>query len=173
MYYFAYGSNMLTARLARRVPSLQPAGPAWLPAHRLSFAMRGGDGSGKCNVAVAGADDGVYGVLYALGAKRLERLHAAEGPGYEFVELDVQSGALGAVPAAVYRGRAAWLGEGLMPYIWYLRFVVEGAREHGLPVAHVRELGREKAKRDPNLWRAWCNWRIYKHRPKNVCTKLE
>src|SRR5699024_2189161 len=104
MYYFAYGSNMLTARLAQRVPQLAPAA----------------------------ADDGVYGVLYELDAGRLQRLHAAEGPAYEFVELNVVSDRLGTVPAAVYRGHAAWLDTGLVPFKWYLRFVLAGAREHGL-----------------------------------------
>src|SRR5690625_3381642 len=115
MYYFAYGSNMLTARLARRVPQLVPVGPAWLPGHGLSFDLRGGDGSGKCNVALTAADDRVYGVLYELDASRLQRLHAAEGPAYEFVELAVVSDRLGTLPAAVYRGRSAWLDTGLVP----------------------------------------------------------
>src|SRR5699024_2903387 len=172
MYYFAYGSNMLTARLARRVPQLVPVGPAWLPGHRLSFDLRGGDGSGKCNVAPAAGDDGVYGVLYELDASRLQRLHAAEGPAYEFVELDVVSDALGTVPAAVYRGRPTWLAPGLVPFKWYLRFVLAGAREHGLPTAYVRELSQRSTQRDRNPWRAWRNWRIYRHKPRNVRTRL-
>lgn len=167
MYYFAYGSNMLTARLARRVPTVAPVGPARLPRHRLSFAMNGQDGSGKCNIAAADEDSAVHGVLFELDAQRLERLHAAEGPGYEFVELTVATPDT-AVQAAVYRGRADWLDSALVPYVWYLRFVLGGAREHGLPHDYVQWLARVRARRDRNLWRAWCNWRIYRHEPHNV-----
>ncbi|HLQ85159.1 MAG TPA: gamma-glutamylcyclotransferase family protein [Salinisphaeraceae bacterium] len=165
MYYFAYGSNMLSSRLARRVPSLVPLGAARLPGHELRFDLRGSDGSGKCNVVVAANPSAiVHGVVYQLDADRLERLHAAEGPAYEFVQLPVQLHDE-RVSAAVYRGRAKARVQGLRPFAWYLRFVVGGAREHGLPTAYVRRLAAVPTRRDHNLWRAWRNWRIYRHRP--------
>lgn len=49
IYYFAYGSNMLTERLIARTPSARPVGTSLLPGHRLTFHKRGRDGSGKCD----------------------------------------------------------------------------------------------------------------------------
>lgn len=157
MYYFAYGSNMLTARLAERVPEVRPIGPARLDAHRLYFHLRGGDGSGKCNVLATGdPEDAVYGVLFELDATRLERLHAAEGPAYAFVELDVHARA-GRCRAAIYRGRAEWLDDALMPFDWYHAFVLGGAREHGLPGDYVRQLEAVASRRDTDRERAHVN----------------
>ncbi|MES1923950.1 gamma-glutamylcyclotransferase family protein [Salinisphaera sp. T31B1] len=168
MYYFAYGSNMLTARLAERVPAVRPAGPAWLTHHQLHFHLRGSDGSGKCNVLHTGqADDIVHGVLFELDAARLTRLHAAEGPPYAFLELDVGT-AEGPCRAAIYRGKPAYLDDTLVPYDWYCAFVVGGAREHGLPADYVETLAAVASHSDPDPLRARRNARTLAHRPTNV-----
>jgi hypothetical protein len=154
MLYFAYGSNMLTARLAARVPSARPVGPAWLTGHCLRFHLRGADGSGKCNILPTGnAADIVHGVLFTLNADHLECLHAAEGPAYAFVELAIDA-ADGPQSAAVYRGRSAWLDDELQPFAWYLDFVVTGARQHSLPRTYVDELARTANISDPDPRRA-------------------
>lgn len=168
MFYFAYGSNMLTARLAERVPSVRPIGAAWLTGHQLHFHLRGGDGSGKCNVLHTGRDsDIVHGVLFELDAERLERLHAAEGPAYAFLELDVYTMNT-RYPAAIYRGQPEWLDETLVPFDWYLAFVLGGAREHGLPDEHLRRLEAIGAEPDHDAERAARNARTLRHRPTNV-----
>lgn len=168
MYYFAYGSNMLTARLAERVPTVRPAGRAWLSGHRLYFHLRGQDGSGKCNVVPTdNATDRVHGVLFELDADRLERLHAAEGPAYAFLELDVGTPE-GACRAAIYRGHADWLDESLVPFDWYRAFVTRGAREHGLPEDYVRGLEAVAAAADSDAERAAHNARILARRAENV-----
>lgn len=160
MLYFAYGSNMLTARLAERVPSAAPVGPGWLSGHRLAFHLRGGDGSGKCNVRRTGVpQDVVHGVLYAVDAHRLDRLHAAEGPPYAFVELEIGTRD-GPVHAATYRGRPEYLDDALVPFDWYRDFVIRGAREHGLPAAHVAALEAVVSEPDADTERAAMNQRI-------------
>lgn len=153
MHYFAYGSNMLTARLAQRVRGARPLGPAQLSRHQLRFHMRGSDGSGKCNVLNTGrVEDVVHGVVFEIDERRLPRLHVAEGPGYEFLELQV---VMRDEPlrAAVYRARPAWLDDALAPFLWYQYFVVAGGREHGLPEPYVRSIENMFARRDPNRWR--------------------
>lgn len=170
MYYFAYGSNMCTARLARRVPSVRPAGPAWLDGHRLHWHLVGNDGSGKCNVVDTGdPDDRVHGVLFELDATRLDALHAAEGPAYDFLEL-ATGHAGGQVTAAIYRGRAEWLDDALAPFAWYRDFVVTGAAEHGLPADWIAGLGRVPARPDPDVERAAENRVILEEIPDNVVT---
>lgn len=168
MFYFAYGSNMLTARLAERVPTVRPVGRGWLAAHQLHFHLRGSDASGKCNILYTGdARDVVHGVLYALDADRLERLHAAEGPPYAFLELEIGTPD-GAVRAATYRGRAEYLDDTLVPYRWYRDFVTYGAREHDLPAAYVQALETTVCQPDPDAERAAMNGRILERIATNV-----
>ncbi|AWN15220.1 gamma-glutamylcyclotransferase family protein [Salinisphaera sp. LB1] len=170
MYYFAYGSNMCTARLARRVPSVRPVGPAWLDRHRLCWHLVGHDGSGKCNVVETGDPaDRVHGVLFELDATRLDALHAAEGPAYDFLEL-ATGHAGGEITAAIYRGRAKWLDDTLTPFAWYRDFVVAGAAEHGLPVDWIASLGRVPTRPDPDVERARENRAILEETPDNVVT---
>lgn len=168
MYYFAYGSNMLTARLARRVPSVTPAGHAWLDGHTLHWHLRGGDGSGKCNVVATEREaDRVHGVIFELDAARLDRLHVAEGPAYHFLELPVGT-ATGVVTAAIYRGRDNWLDNSLIAYDWYRDFVLGGAREHGLPEDWIQHLSSTPVQADSNTARALENRVILSERAANV-----
>ncbi|WP_148045511.1 gamma-glutamylcyclotransferase family protein [Salinisphaera orenii] len=168
MYYFAYGSNMLTARLAARVPTVRPAGRGWLTGHRLHFHLSGSDESGKCNVLHTGdGADIVHGALYELDADRLERLHAAEGPPYAFLELEIGTPA-GAVRAATYRGRPEFLDDTLVPFDWYCDFVVHGAREHGLPADYVAMLAAVPNRADSDPDRAAHNREILHRRATNV-----
>ena len=168
MFYFAYGSNMLIARLAERVPSVRPAGRAWLTGHQLHFHLNGSDESGKCNILFTGNDsDIVHGALYELDADRLERLHAAEGPPYAFVELEVGT-PQGSVLAATYRGRPEYLDDRLVPFDWYRDFVTHGAREHGLPGDYIARLEAVPTWRDADSGRAAHNRRILQHQATNV-----
>jgi len=168
MYYFAYGSNMLTARLAERVPTVRPIGPGWLTGHQLHFHLNGSDDSGKCNVLETGDPfDVVHGVLYELDADRLDQLHAAEGAPYAFVELDIETGE-GTYGAATYRGRAAYLDDTLVPYDWYCAFVINGAREHGLPADYIQRLVAVENRPDSDTARATLNARILRHQADNI-----
>lgn len=168
MYYFAYGSNMCTSRLAQRVPTVKPVGPAWLTGHRLRWNLVGGDESAKCNVELSGqARDTVHGVLFVLDASRLAQLHAAEGPAYDFLELEIGH-EQGSVTAAIYRGRADWLDPNLVPLDWYRDFVLAGAREHGLPADWIDWLAGVQVQPDDDPQRAAENRRILNEIPANI-----
>lgn len=169
MNYFAYGSNMLAARLARRVPSAVALGAASLHGHVLRFHQRGADGSGKCNAFMTGDEnDVVYGALYEIEENKLAKLHAAEGPGYEFVTVEVHTDN-GPVRAALYRARPAWLDDAMAPYAWYQAFVVAGAKQNNLPATYINHLENLFARRDPNLARRlynrWILGRPVKRKP--------
>jgi|SRR5699024_4429369 len=157
MYYFAYGSNMCTARLAARVPGVKSVGMAWLSGHRLHWHLRGNDGSGKCNIVLThDPDDRVYGVLFEFDVAHIGGLHAAEGPAYDYLQLEVGH-ADGVVEAATYRGRSSWLEDGLIPFKWYHNFVVIGAHEHHLPASWVDRLSSVATVKDPDRERAALN----------------
>ena len=82
--YFAYGSNMASARLAARVPSARPVGPARLRDFAFRCNKRGADGTAKANLAPEpGAE--TWGVLYELDPGAFEVLDRLEG-GYERVD---------------------------------------------------------------------------------------
>ncbi|MFP4130363.1 MAG: gamma-glutamylcyclotransferase family protein [Halorhodospira sp.] len=151
--YFAYGSNLATARLQARVPSARCLGRAVLPGHRLAYHKRGADGSAKCDACCTGlAADEVQGVVFEIAAAELPSLDAAEGPRYERVELAV-AGEAGRLTALTYRALPAYIDDTLTPYCWYRDHVLHGAREHGLPAGYIAERLEVACAEDPDAER--------------------
>lgn len=139
LYYFAYGSNMSSRRLRRRVPSARVVDAGRLPGHRLAWHKKGSDGSGKCDIASGGEDDVVYGVLYGIDAADKPRLDQVEGLGWSYGQKDVEVWLLGSeetMTALTYY--ALRIDATYIPYDWYRDHVLIGAREHGLPGFYVR-----------------------------------
>jgi cation transport regulator ChaC len=137
---FAYGSNMLRARITARVPSARVVGPAVLRGHALRWHKVGRDRSGKCDVvrdAAPGA--AVHGVLYEIATAEKAALDRAEGLGAGYEEQTVPVECQGrVVPAHLYVASA--IDPSLAPYSWYRALVVAGARQHALPAAYVEAL---------------------------------
>lgn len=153
MRYFAYGSNMLTARLQARVPSARPLGPARLPRHTLSFHKRSNnDGSGKCTIQPASdAVATAFGVLFEIAPSERPALDRAEGlgVGYEARTVTVHT-ADGPRSAYTYQASSDHLNPDLQPYMWYKALVIAGARQHGLPTSHLDMLQAVPARPDPD-----------------------
>lgn len=132
--YFAYGSNMLRARIEERLGRVEVLGAAVLAGYAHSFSKLGRDGTGKGNIRQAHGGE-VHGVLYRLDAGQLARLVEIEG-GYRLISLSVrQRGAV--VDARAFQALAPMAA--LAPTDEYLAFYERGMREHGLPV-HYRAL---------------------------------
>jgi len=135
-HYFAYGSNMLTQRLAARCPGIVPVGAAALQGYTLNFSKVGRDLSGKATpVAQAGA--ALHGVLFHIDAADLAVLDRIEGvgAGYERVNVALhQDGAAETIEAVTYV--ATHTDERLRPFLWYRALVLAGAMQHALPEAH-------------------------------------
>lgn len=153
---FAYGSNMLSARMRspERVPSARPIGIGYIAGYRLTFdKVSGKDGSGKCDAERTGnAADRVYGVLYSVDELEKHRLDEAEGlrSGYDEKCIDVVTGQ--AVKTAVMYF-ATSKDPSLRPYHWYKAFVVAGAVEHGLPFTYVELLRTVESVQDQDAGR--------------------
>lgn len=147
--YFAYGSNMLLARIRARVPSARALGPAALPGFRLTFHKIGADGSGKCDIEPASVDTMVHGVLFDVDAADEPALDRAEelGHGYDKHTLRVRA-ADGEHAAFTYV--ALRRDPGLRPFRWYHALVLAGAREHGLPEPYVAVLAAQPVREDPD-----------------------
>ncbi len=166
MLYFAYGSNMLTARLRRRVPTAQPVGLALLQGHILRFHKVGQDGSGKCDVHKS--PDGqhhVWGVVFniAHGEKPLLDLAEGVGAGYECKQVELETAEGAGTNAFTYY--ATHTDDKLAPFEWYAAFVIAGAIEHGLPSQYISDLSRIPCQPDPDVQRREANELILKSRP--------
>ena len=139
--YFAYGSNMLTARLRERVPSATAIGIGQLEGHALRWDKRSWrDGSGKCDAEFTGQQsDVVWGVVFEFVPEDKPALDQAEGLGNGYMEKMVniltEAGWLTAVTYLATDKDAS-----LRPYHWYKALVVAGAREHGLPPSYRSHL---------------------------------
>ena len=135
--YFAYGSNLLSARMRERVPSAAARGPARLSGWRLTTDKRGRDGTGKANLRRDPAAC-VWGVVWAIDPAEWPRLDGYER-GYRQIEVDVETPA-----GAPLRGVTTYVSDLLtdVPVLdpAYKRAIVAGAREHGLPEAWIAHL---------------------------------
>lgn len=158
--YFAYGSNLLSARLKARTPSARPIGRAMLPRFALRWHKIGADATGKCDIVFTDRPgDAVHGVAYAIRRAELKHLDRVEelGSGYYACNVPIQIGGRRKL-ARTYR--AIPVDPSLKPLDWYKRFVVHGAQEHGLPDHYVAALARTPATVDPHQQRRIRNLRI-------------
>jgi gamma-glutamylcyclotransferase len=160
--YFAYGSNMSSRRLLRRVGAAEALGIGTLDSHRLVFhKVSDVDGSGKADI-VAHDSRHVMGVLYRLDQTAKASLDRHEGLGTGYAEklvtvMDRNGSALSALAYV-----AIVTDPTLKPYAWYLQHVVEGATEAGLPDSYLEMLLRFEAVEDPDMARASLELAIYR-----------
>lgn len=149
--YFAYGSNMLSQRLAARCASARFNRIASVSGYKIGFSKRSIDKSGKATLVHTGQDeDVVIGVVFDIAVAHRGSLDDAEGSGYcvhePFPVTCVRTGTI--VPARTYI--AGEQDVSLLPYDWYLALVLAGVREHGMDEAYAAALGLTKCLADPN-----------------------
>jgi hypothetical protein len=138
LHYFAFGSNLASARLRERAPSARSLEAAQLAGYRLCLDKRASDGSGKVNLA-PDAGSAVWGVVFALDPREITLLDGFE-PGYARIPVSVALRGGGALDAHAYLSeqRAA----GLRARLWYKQLILDGAREHALPAEWIALLER-------------------------------
>ena len=141
--YFAYGSNMSSARLAARVSDAEALGPAHVSDWQLTFNKPGRDGTGKANlVQAAGAR--TWGVAWTLPEAAWPLLDGFE-PDYERAVFRLLRGDGRELRAHVYLYACPADAPSIPPSGEYVDHLVAGATEHGLPenyIAKIREFGR-------------------------------
>lgn len=146
--YFAYGSNLLPARLHQRTPSARIIGPARLPGNRLCWHKHGVDDSGKCDIIETdNPEDLVHGALYEIDIADWPALDHAEELGTGYAACRVRVHAAGETIEA-HSYRALIVNPALRPFDWYKRFVVLGAHQHRLPGEYIERLTRVKVVTD-------------------------
>jgi len=152
--YFAYGSNLFTARLRTedRAPSAEKVATGRLVAHTLRFHKKSIDGSGKCDAYATGCEtDKVWGVVFNTDEAEIKSLDGAEGCGYgcDKVWVDVETGR-GDMRAFTYVASHEAMKTELLPFPWYKRYVVEGACEHKFPDDYVVKVREQATRPDPD-----------------------
>lgn len=136
--YFAYGSNLLTGRLADRCPSARYHAVACVEDLAIEFSKEGReDGSGKATL-VPSHGHRLYGVVYEVELGELEILNRIES-GYDLKHDFKVSRPDTGTPLTVKTYIAPEQGRkpGLKPFDWYLALIVAGAIEHGFPRAVI------------------------------------
>lgn len=160
--YFAYGSNMSAKRLHGRIGHCIKLGACRLDAFDLRFhKVSKKDNSGKCDAYYTGqGSDRVWGVLYEVNSSQKVRLDRIEGLGYGYEErsLKVHLGSE-MVDAVTYV--ATNIDASLLPFSWYLRHVIEGAREGSLPDQYQEKLSGYLSIEDPDSEREKLELSIY------------
>ena len=133
--YFAYGSNMQRAAMARRCPTAHTIGPAALDGYRF-FVGIDGWGSVRRNPGAT-----VYGVLWRLRPRDVAALHAYEllHQGlYDVRHLPVRAGSK-RLRAMIYLLRRRASGK---PKPGYVEMIAAAARGWKLPERYIRSVER-------------------------------
>lgn len=151
MVYFAYGSNMCTGQLRRRVPSAKVQFTAKVPGRSLRFHKRSVDGSGKADAHWTGSmTDVVWGVAFEIDPSQKPDLDRAEGLGRGYHQEDIMltDGEGRQHTVFTYIADGSHIEEGLRPFSWYKRFVIEGARKFRLPEDYIQQIAQEPERQD-------------------------
>ncbi len=154
---FSYGSNMHFERLRKRVPSAKTLGTGKLSGYKLEFAKKSKDGSGKATVVKSSKKtDVVWGVISSISTNEKHLLDKAEGLGVgyneEHLEIITETGEV--VYPLIYVADTSSVNDSLCPYTWYKALIVEGAKQHGLPLEYIAALECRVAKEDSDQERA-------------------
>lgn len=164
MKYFAYGENMLSLQLRSIVPDAVPCQVGKIMGYKLFFHNRGPeDASGKCNIVpVNDPSCEIFGVLYDIPTHHRYLLDKAEDLGYCNQEIilkvfpvenacHVSETGLFAFTYVAHKDN---IFEDLVPFAWYKDRVIQGAREHHLPLDYIHRLEQYACVQDPNSQRA-------------------
>ena len=139
--YFAYGSNLSTVRLTRRIPSADLITTGELRQHRLVFHKVGRDDSAKCDAFFTGQpDDFLYGAVYRINPDHKMLLDQAEGlgNGYQTKPVTIVTGTTEDIQAFTYY--ATRIATNIKPFHWYKQHVLSGAREHSFPGPYIEKI---------------------------------
>ena len=136
--YFAYGSDMYTLQLRKRIENFTIHGYGALTDVSLEFKNYNGSRSGRANIAGGGRRK-VLGILYEVEKSALEFLDEVED-GYKRIYVPVISESGARILAHTYISDSA--GENQPPTPEHLHDLQDGAIEHSLPDWYLSNLKR-------------------------------
>ena len=139
--YFAYGSNLASSEMELSCPDHRFLGAARLDGFRLEFRRRSVRWGGGAADLVPAAGDSVWGALYELPDGALEALDLKEGAGFAYRRVDVDVELAGEPRRAIAYEVERKEPREVAPTDDYLRLLVAGAAERGLPNEYVEAIG--------------------------------
>ncbi len=138
--YFAYGRNMGARAMELVCPGHRFLGAAELPDHRLAFTRRSlRTGTGVADILPTPGQR-VWGALYELDDAQLAAIDEKEGAGWAYERRTVGVIAAGEELEAFAYAVIAPDAAHVQPSGEYLRALLDGARERGLPADYVTAL---------------------------------
>ncbi|MBN2205666.1 MAG: gamma-glutamylcyclotransferase [Thermoleophilia bacterium] len=146
-WYFAYGSNLSVDQKMFRTGAIRRAVRCRLPGYRFAFNKRMAAGEGMYANVVRDDAATVWGVAYLCDDDAVAELDRFEGVSWghyrrEQVEVVTDDGEV--LEALTYVAGQRYVGDEGWPLPHYLRMILDGARDHGLPeeyIEHIEELG--------------------------------
>jgi len=160
--YFAYGSNMASHRLLRRLPGARHVEVGILTGHQLHFRKNDSGLSGKCDIeSTDDHRDEVIGVVYEISIDDKQTLDQIEGLGTGYDEKIVQVTTLSGNILSSVTYFAIDIDHDLIPYHWYKQHVLRGAIEHGLPTDYIRKIESFESQEDADERRSHRELSIY------------
>jgi cation transport regulator ChaC len=135
-WYFAYASNMNRTQMRSRAGEIFEEKLGRLDNYELAFNKKVRGGTASANIRPAQGKV-VEGVLYKINESAFRNLDRAEGAPvhYRRIQVDVKGADGKTVPAQAFI--ATKVEKGLRPASHYLKSILDGATEHGLPVEYI------------------------------------
>lgn len=151
MLIFSYGSNMCLTRIQDRVPSVSFISNAKLFGHKIKLHKISKDGSAKANAfETFDPNDFMLGVVFNIDENEKSRLDDAEGLRHGYLEKNVTvvlSNGI-EVSAQVYYANDDAIDDLLIPYSWYMDFIVVGALDYQLSDDYITALRNIETRQD-------------------------
>ncbi|MCZ4273542.1 gamma-glutamylcyclotransferase family protein [Maritalea porphyrae] len=158
-YYFAYGSNLLNARLQNRCASAKPVAIASVSGHAINYGMVADDdhgASGKMAMfRTENGNDQVHGVVYEMAISEAPVLDKFEGLDWDRpMKYTREPNLLVETPTGEKLQTVTYMVEPHPnpphPYHWYWALCLSGAIENGLPLHHQEMLAQHPYMPDPH-----------------------
>ena len=147
--YFAFGSNLSSARLLQRLPYVTGSYVATLSHHRLCWRKNDRGQSGKCDIDFT--DDPaheVYGVVYQMTQEEQLELDKIESASFGYERKQIEVLTLDGKPIEAFTYYALDILDGQRPFHWYKEHVLRGALEHDFPTHYIESIRGADSKDD-------------------------
>jgi gamma-glutamylcyclotransferase (GGCT)/AIG2-like uncharacterized protein YtfP len=137
-WYIAYGSNMSSLRLEKRIGKACKIKKGYLKGYKLIFNKRADTVSAYANISYAGSDSYCPFAAYKIKKEQLYELDKYEGEpsqyvriGFVFSDMNEKSLCMG----QIYIANTKELVQEKNPSPWYLKHIFQGYQEHGFDTA--------------------------------------
>lgn len=160
--YFAYGSNLASARLLQRIPTASVDCVATLGEHLLCWRKNDRGQSGKCDIEHTGDTRHiVYGVIYHMSEDDKLELDRYECSGFGYERRDIRVTSQHGLELEAFTYIALDIDHRQQPFHWYKEHVLRGALEHRFPSPYVEQIRSTPSIDDHDLERHQRELSIY------------